>query len=52
MLDINLHWERGTLQMERTNRKLIAVVGATGQQGDRHAHASPDLRHDLRSFQP
>jgi hypothetical protein len=24
--------ERGTLRMERTNRKLIAVVGATGQQ--------------------
>src|SRR5580693_232514 len=25
--------KRGTLHMERTNKKLIAVVGATGQQG-------------------
>ena len=25
--------KRGTLYMERTNRKVIAVVGATGQQG-------------------
>src|ERR1700688_4632513 len=32
-IDINIHWERGTLQMERKKKKLIAVVGATGQQG-------------------
>jgi hypothetical protein len=32
-LDINNSGKRGTRHMERINKKLVAVVGATGQQG-------------------